>query len=405
MIERPIYLSRIFPFIDKPVIKILTGVRRCGKSTLLKLLIRQFKQKGILEKQIIFINKDSLEFEFIQSYLDLYRYVKEKRDSLKEPIKFYLFIDEIQEISEWEKAILSLFDDDWADVFLTGSNANLLSSELATRIAGRYIEIPVQTLIFREYVLFRSGKENRLDVLFDEFLRYGGFPGIHHMEFDYEIIRQYLDAIYNTVLLKDVIERNAIRDVSLLDRIATFSINNIGNPTTALSISKYLKSQHIRTAPETVLNYLKYLCDALITYKTNRYDIKGKAQLELFEKYYMSDIGFVFAKLGDAFSDISGKLENIVFLELRARGYEVQIGKLNQFEVDFIAQKDGKKVYIQVAYLLANEQTIIREFSVLNQIKDNYPKIVLSLDKHFGEDHGGIQWMNLIAFLMNDKIV
>ncbi len=404
MRTRPIYLSKIIPFIDKPIIKILTGVRRCGKSTLLKMIMNHLKSNGVADEQIIYINKDSLEFDSIQSYINLYQFVKEKKESMREQLRLYVFIDEVQEIDEWEKCIVSFFNDDWADIYLTGSNARLLSSELATRITGRYIEIQVQTLVFKEYVEFRSEKERRIDSLFEEFIRYGGFPGIHHMEFEYEIIRQYVDAIYNTVLLKDVIERNAIRDASLLDRITTFSIDNVGNPTTALSISNYLKSQRIKTAPETVLNYLKYLCDAYITHKTNRFDIKGKLRLELYEKYYLSDIGFIFAKLGDSFSDISGKLENIVYLELRSRGYDVQIGKLNQLEVDFIAQKDGKKVYVQVVYLLTSEQTIRREFDVLNQISDNYPKFVLSLDKYFGGNYDGIRWMNLINFLLSDEL-
>lgn len=405
MRTRPIYLTKIIPFIDKPIIKILTGVRRCGKSTLLKMIMNHLKSNGVADEQIIYINKDSLEFDSIQSYINLYQFVKEKKESMREQLRLYVFIDEVQEIDEWEKSIISFFNDDWADIYLTGSNARLLSSELATRITGRYIEIQVQTLVFKEYVEFRSEKEDRIDSLFEEFIRYGGFPGIHHMEFEFEIIHQYVDAIYNTVLLKDVIERNAIRDASLLDRITTFSIDNVGNPTTALSISNYLKSQRIKTAPETVLNYLKYLCDAYITHKTNRFDIKGKARLELYEKYYLSDIGFIFAKLGDSFSDISGKLENIVYLELRSRGYDVQIGKLNQLEVDFIAQKDGEKVYVQVAYLLASKQTIRREFDVLNQISDNYPKFVLSLDKYFGGNHDGICWMNLINFLLSDELI
>jgi predicted AAA+ superfamily ATPase len=399
MFTRSSYLEKIKPFIDKPVIKVLTGIRRSGKSTLLKMIIQELKSKGVQDNQIIYINKDSLEFEFIQTYLQLYEYVKGKFPSEKTSI--YLFVDEIQEIEFWEKAIGSFHTDEIADLYITGSNSSLMSSELATLLTGRYIEFFIQPLVFSEFLEFREAAIHQSEVEFEHYLKYGGFPGLHHMEFTDDVIKQYLDAIYNTVILKDVVARNNIRDVHLLERIIRFIADNVGNITTAKNISNFIKSQHLKVSVDTVQNYIKWLMNAFIIHKVPRYDIRGKAQLELYEKYFLSDIGFIYVLSGNKFADISGKLENVIFLELIHRGYAVEIGKWNQLEVDFIASKNGKKIYFQVAYLLSDEKVISREFGSLMQIQDAYPKYVLSMDKHFGDDLNGIKWMNIKDFLLS----
>ena len=403
MQDRTRYIKAIEPFIDKPVIKVITGVRRCGKSTFLKLLINQLKEKSISDKNIVFINKDSLQFDFITDYKELNKYVTNKFKKIKG--KKYVFIDEIQEINEWEKAVTSFLTDNVADIYITGSNANLLSSELATLLTGRYIEIKMNTLVFSEFLQFRNKTEKDKEQEFANFLKYGGFPGIHQMQFDDEVIRQYINALYSTVFLKDVVSKNQIRDVALLEKIAKYIADNCGNITSAKGISDYIKSQKIKTSVETIQNYIYWLINANFISKVNRYDIKGKRQLEQYEKYFLSDIGFIYSIIGDRTDDLSGKLENMVYLELISRGYNVHIGKLYSNEIDFIATKGNDKIYIQVTYSLSDNSVIEREFGVLEKLKDNYPKIVLSLDKYYGENRNGIRWYNLIDFLLNSEIL
>lgn len=398
MIKREKYLQRISPFIDKPLIKVITGIRRCGKSTFLKILINDLKQKKTNQKNIVFINKDSLEFDIINTYKDLNDYVTEKFKGING--KKYLFIDEVQAIEKWEKAIAGFFADNIADIYVTGSNAGLLSSDLATLLTGRYIELKINTLVFSEFLEFRNKNAKDKEQEFSLFLKYGGFPGIHQMECSDEVISQYVNSIYSTILLKDIVARNQVRDVALLERIVRYLADNCGNITTAKSISKYIKSQHLSCSVDTIQNYIFWMTEAYVVFKAMRYDIKGKRQLELYEKYYMGDTGFIFSILGNKAADISGKLENIVYLELLSRGYSVNIGKLYDLEVDFIAIRNDKKIYIQVTYLLYDERVIEREFGVLSSVKDNYTKIVLSLDKHFGTERNGIKWYNLIDFLL-----
>jgi predicted AAA+ superfamily ATPase len=400
MIRRDKYLEKITPFIDKPVIKVITGLRRCGKSTFAKLLIQELQSKKISPKNIVYINKDSLEYDFIANYNDLYQYVTKKVSKIIG--KKYLIVDEVQEIESWERAITSFFNDDVADIYITGSNSRMLSSELATLLTGRYIELHLNTLAFTEHLKFRGKDRNDEEKEFTNYLKYGGLPGIHQMEFNDEVISQYISAIYSTILLKDVVAKNQIRDVALLERIVKYIADNCGNITTAKGISDFLKSQRISCSVDTIMNYIQWLIDSYIIYKVSRYDIKGKKQLELYEKYYLGDIGFIFSILGNKFDDISGKLENIVFLELISRGYRVSIGKLYEKEVDFIAFKSDRKIYFQVAYLLSDEKVIEREFGVFNSIKDNYTKIVLSLDKFFMGEKDGVKWYNLIDFLQKD---
>jgi len=402
MIRRDKYIDQIRPFVNKPVIKVITGIRRCGKSTFLKILINDLINNKTDPKNILFINKDSLEFDSITTYKELNDYVLEKFKGLKGGK--YLFIDEVQTIEKWEKAVAGFLADNIADIYVTGSNAGLLSSELASLLTGRYIEFRINTLVFSEFLKFRNKTTKEKEDEFGLFLKYGGFPGIHQMEFTDEVISQYISSIYSTILLKDVVARNQVRDVALLERIVRYIADNCGNITTAKGISKYIKSQLLSCSVDTIHNYLFWLTDAYMAFKVMRYDIKGKRQLELYEKYFLGDTGFIFSILGIKAADISGKLENIVYLELLSRGYTVDIGKLYDREVDFIAVKNNQKMYIQVAYLLYDEKVIEREFGVLSSLNDNYTKIVLSLDKYFGTERNGIKWYNLIDFLLKDEI-
>ena len=402
MYERNLYIDKIIPFIDKPVIKIITGMRRVGKSCLIKLIIEMLKQNMENKNAILYINKESLDFEFISNYRDLNRYVTECFKNIKE--KKYLFVDEIQEIVEWEKAITSLFSQGNIDIYVTGSNAHLLSSEIATLISGRFIEFPVYTLSFEEFLLFRNDKKEDIETEFFNYIKFGGFPAIHHFDFYEEVIYQYINSLYSTILLKDVIKRNNVRNVHLLEKITQYVFDNVGNIFSAKKISDFIKSQKMKVGIETVQNYISYLLSTFAIHKTSRYDIKGKRLLELYEKYYLGDLSLRHAMLGYKETAISGMLENLVFLELKRRGFNIHIGKYGSKEIDFIAEKENKKIYIQVAYLLASPETIEREFSVLKQIKDNYPKYVISMDKIFDYDFDGIQRINFIDFLLQKKL-
>jgi uncharacterized protein len=402
MINRKKYISRISPFINKPVIKVITGIRRCGKSTFLRILMDNMINNNIDQENILFINKDSLEFDYINTYSDLNEFVLKKFKGVKG--NKYLFVDEIQQIEKWEKAVAGFFADKIADIYITGSNAGLLSSELATLLTGRYIEFKINTLVFSEFLKFRNKSANEKEDEFSLFLKYGGFPGVHQMELNDEVIDQYISSIYSTILLKDVVARNQVRDVALLERIVKYITDNCGNITTANGISKYIKSQHLNCSVDTIHNYILWLADSYLVFKANRYDIRGKRLLELYEKYFLGDTGFISGIPGNKAGDISGKLENIVYLELLSRGYTVYIGKLYELEIDFIATKNDHKIYIQVTYLLYDEKVVEREFGVLASVKDNYTKIVLSLDKYFGNEKNGIKWYNLIDFLLMDEI-
>lgn len=403
MIQREKYLKQISPFIDKPVIKVITGIRRCGKSTFLKLICNLLTDRGIKPENILLINKDSLEFDSLTTYKQLVIYVNDRFKQIAG--KKYLFVDEVQEIEGWEKAISGFLADNTADLFITGSNSRMLSSELATYISGRYIEFKMFTLTFSEFLKFRNASEpEKTESEFALFMKYGGFPGIHRMDYDDEVIEQYVSSIYNTILLKDVVARNGLRDIALLERIAQFTADNCGNITSSKKITDFLKSQKIKGSVDTVQSYLNMLTSAFLFHKVNRFDIKGKRLLEIHEKYYTGDIGLKHSLLGFKMNDISGHLENIVYLELLSRGYKVNIGKINDIEIDFIATKSGQQIYIQVAYLLADKKTIEREFGAFEKIADSYTKIVLSLDKFLDNNRNGIKWYNLIDFLKDDGI-
>ena len=402
MYNRNLYIERIRPFIGKPLVKVITGMRRVGKSCLLQLIMNELYARKIPKKNILYINKESLDYDFIQDYRDLNKYVIDSFSGVKGTN--YLFVDEIQEIEYWEKTIASFFSDSDFDIYITGSNAHLLSSEIATLISGRYIEIPVYSLSFEEFLLFRDKKMKNKREEFSTYLWAGGFPAIHHFDFNQEVVYQYISSIYNTILLKDVIKRNNVRNVTLLENITQYIFQNVGNIFTSKKVSDYLKSQKLRVSIDTVQNYISYLISTFAVFKVPRFDVKGKRLLELHEKYYLGDVALRHALLGYREGDISGVLENMVFLELKRRGYHVFIGKVGNKEIDFIAEKENRKIYIQVAYLLTSPETIEREFSVLKSLKDNYPKYVISMDEIFGKDIDGIQRINLVDFLLNPDL-
>lgn len=403
ILSREIYLKNIKAYIDKPVIKVITGMRRCGKSFFLLQVQELLKDLGVRRDQIVSINKESLEYDFIRTYKDLYDYVRKEFAQVEG--KKYLFVDEVQEIEGWEKAIGSFFQEGNIDLYITGSNAHLLSSDLATLLSGRYIEFPIYTLSFEEYLLLNRISEEKAGEGFNNYIKFGGLPGLYHFDNNEESIFQYLSSLYDTIVLKDVIGRHQVRNISLLKNITRFLFDNIGSPFSAKSISDYLKSQKSDVGIKTIQNYIEYLEAAYILYKVERYDIKGKRLLEFHEKYYLGDVGLRHALLGYREGDISGILENIVFLELKRRGYQVSIGKVEQKEVDFIAVKANEKCYIQVVYILNSSKTIERECSVLGSISDNYPKYIISMDTALGGDFEGIRRINLMDFLLNRVVI
>lgn len=398
MHKRNTYLTRITPFIGKPVIKVITGMRRVGKSCFLRQLIEKIlDEQGAGPSDILYIDKESLEFEEIRTHLDLHTLVR--NTFVPSSGKKYLFVDEVQEIDQWEKAIAYLAKAEEIDIYLAGSNAHLFSSELATLLSGRYIEFNLFPLGYDEFLQFRGLSREAGEKEFLNYLRFGGLPALHYFQLDEETIYQYIRSIYDTILLKDIVKRNNIRNVQLLENISRYVFDNIGSIFSAKKIADYLKSQRLRIGVDTVQNYLNYFTNALVLHKVPRYDLKGKRLLEIHEKYYLGDIGMRHALLGYREADISGILENMVFLELKRRGYQVWVGKLGEKEIDFVATREKEKIYIQVAYLLSTIEVVEREFGVLKAVPDNYPKYVLSLDTAFGDDLEGIKRLNIIDFL------
>lgn len=401
MIKRQDYLVEIEKFIDKPQIKILTGIRRSGKSTILKLLQNELLNRGVENNQILVINFESFRYSDYTNSKAFYTYLSNKMVSDK---RYYLLLDEIQEVDQWEKAINSFTVDFDVDIYLTGSNSQLLSSELATYIAGRYIEIPVFTLSFKEYLKFKKHYQHNIEehkVEFLEYLKKGGFPTIHAFDYEDEDAHKIVRDIYASILLKDTVQRYKIRDVELLERVVKYVFNNIGNTFSGKNIADYFKSQQRKVDVNTVYNYLNALEGAFVVYRVPRYDIKGKEILKTQEKYYVSDLSLVYATLGNRDEMIAGILENIVFLELKRRGFEVFIGKIGQKEIDFIATRGDKKMYIQVTYKLENQSTVEREFGILNNIRDQYPKYVVSMDDLWTKDLYGVKHLHIVDFLLN----
>ena len=399
MIQREHYMQQIRDFMDRPVIKVITGMRRCGKSTLLELIRAELLDRGI--RNIIFFNFESLRHESLKDFRKLYAEIMQQAARMTGRV--YILLDEIQEVPSWEQVINSVRVDLDCDIYLTGSSARLLSGELATLLAGRYVEIRVYPLSFQEYLDFASENPQEASLTVQEqfanFLRTGGLPGLHQMKWEESRIMQYLHDIYNSVLLKDVISRNRIRDTALLERIVLFLMDNIGNTFSAKTISDFLKSQGRKLSTETVYNYLKALENACLIHKAERFDIKGKRILETREKYYLSDLGLRHAVIGYRDNDIAGVLENTVYLELIRRGWTVYTGKQDVAEVDFVAVRADERIYIQVCYVLTTEN-MEREFAPLEAIRDNYEKLVLSTDTLLKINRGGIRQKNIMEFLL-----
>jgi predicted AAA+ superfamily ATPase len=398
---RNLYTEHLAPWIDKPVIKIITGMRRTGKSYLLRQLMGELRARRVPPGRIHLIDKESVEFDAIATYKDVVDYLKKQTGKVKG--RHYLLIDEVQEIEQWEKAANSyLKAGDW-DIYLTGSNAHMLSSELATLLSGRFVEIPVYPLSLPEFLQFNGRDAAAAEELFPLYLRYGGFPAIHQFVQNEDTIYQYINSLYDTIILKDIVNRHEIRNVPLFQNISRFVYDNIGNTFSAKKVADYLKSQRLAISVDTVQKYLGYLTETYALHRVQRYDIKGKRNLEIHEKYYLGDIGLRNAVLGYRESAINGLLENLVFLELKRRGYRIAIGKFGDREIDFIATRKKEKQYFQVSYLLASEETIEREFGTLTGLADNYPKTVLSMDPIGPDNRDGIHWQNVIRFLMMEE--
>ena len=387
MVVREAYLSKIRPFIGKEVIKVLTGIRRGGKSVLLEQI-----RDEIGSPNTVFLNFEDLGNQHLCEYNAFHDYVCDKIGDSKE--KFYLFFDEIQEVEGWEKAINSLRVRYNADIYVTGSNSRLLSGELATYITGRYVSFIVYPFSFSEFKMASP------DNTFDDFVKCGGMPFLSGLNFELELSKNYLQDIFNSVVLKDIVKRHKIRDVDLLERIISYALANIGKSFSATSISKFFKSEKRTVAPETILNYLKYCEEAYLLYRLKSQDVNGKKLLKVNEKYYVADHGLREAVVGANLKNAEIILENIVGLELLRRGYKVSVGRVGEKGIDFVGEKDGDKLYLQVCYLLNDESTLSREFGSLLEVKDNYPKFVLYKESSFRGNHEGIPAVMVEDWLM-----
>lgn len=404
-IKREVYLSILRNFKDQKIIKVITGIRRCGKSTLLELFGDYLKESGVEEKQIVSINFEEADYEELQDRKKLYEYLKSK---LVKGKKTYIFLDEIQNVVEFEKTVDSLFIHKDVDLYITGSNAWLLSSELATLLTGRYIEIKMLPLSFKEYL---SAFEDKTDLSrkFRDYLRYSSFPqAIELLKINPENIKLFLDGIYNTILFKDVMNRKGITDKNTLERVTKYLYDNVGNRTSMKNISDNIEGLEKNNSYNTVVTYVQALIDSYIVYKANRYDIKGKEFLKTQEKYYAVDIGLRYYMLGQGSGkDMGHILENVVYLELLRRGYQVYIGKYDDLEVDFVAKNSENTIYYQVALTTreasdGNNGVLERELAPLKKISDNYPKYILTLDDDLDSDFDGIKKINVLDWLLED---
>lgn len=396
MVQRKLYLNWMRSYRGTPFIKVLTGLRRVGKSTLLRQFAESCIDDGTTPDSLLYIDMESLEFQDLTDGVALHAKVSDSFQGVT-GMKI-LLIDEVQEIRSWEKALNSMLKSGRFDIYITGSNAHLLSSDLATYLAGRYVQINVYSLSYAEFLEFQP-ESTHSSRLFAEYLQYGGFPGLQHLPASPEIRFQALNDLYSSIILRDIVERYAIRNVPLLERIIQFFFDNIGQPVSARSITAYLKSQAIKVSVESVLTYVGYLQSCFALYQVKRYDIKGKRNLEINEKHYLGDVGLRHAILGYRQGDIGQLLENVVFLELMRRGYAVSVGMLDDWEIDFIAGKQQEKMYIQVAYLLGSTETREREFRPLRMVKDAFPKLVLTMDE-LRQDDAGIRHLYLPDFLL-----
>lgn len=399
MIKREGYLSKIRPFIGRDVIKVLTGIRRCGKSVMLELIKDELKDGGIPEDRFLSVNFESKKAGHATSLEETYSQVKSMAESQKETI--YLFFDEVQELAGWEKMVNACMVDFDADIYITGSNANLLSSELATYLGGRYVEFHIFPFSFKEVLDSMPGAD--INQAFLQYLTRGGMPFLYQVPIDERSAMQYLNDVHDSIILKDIATRNKIRDIELLKRVILYLMANVGNTFSSANISKYLKNEQRRVSSETIYNYIDYCREACFLHLVSREDLMGKKILQFQEKIFIADHGMREAIYGNNLRDINQTLENIIYMELLRRGYDVRVGKVNNREVDFAASRGKEKVYVQVTYLLATEETVEREFSVLEMIPDNYPKYVVSMDE-VDRGRSGIKNVHVRDFLLLEQL-
>ena len=397
MLKRELYLKRIREFYDSDLIKILVGIRRCGKSVILEQIIEELKNKGIDEKHIIYVNFEFIEFEELTDYKKLNTYVKER---IQDDKMYYLFFDEIQNVDNFEKVVNSLRASQKVSIFITGSNSRLLSEELSTVLSGRYVSFRINPLSYKE-VLELRGMEKSTDEVFEDYMKWGSLPNRFEFESE-EAIKNYLYGVFDSIILRDVVERLKIRDTALFNLILQYMVDTIGREFSAENIMNFLRNEGREVSTLTIYSYLDALCKALLIRKVYRYDVHGKAVLKTLNKYYVTDLGIAQIKNNKTEIDRCYAIENIVYNELIIKGYDVFTGKTKKGEIDFVATKPNKKIYIQVAFSIPNEDTKNREFGAYSVITDNYPKYVISLDK-FNYEYNGIKHLNLIDFLLDDE--
>ena len=400
MIERPLYVDKIMAYVDTPFVKILTGVRRCGKSTILKMIMERLKtERNIPEDRIISCRFDSMEYEDMTAK-QIYTLLK---DQLSSTGRTYLFLDEVQEIKGWEKVVNSLASDFDVDLYITGSNSRMMSSEIATYLTGRYISFRIFTLSFGEYLMFKSKFANVGEPKAElaNYVRLGGFPATHLQAYSQDEIYTIVRDIYNSTIFSDIVKRNQVRKIDQLERVVKYTFNNVGNTFSAKSIADYLKAERRSLDNETVYSYLEKLEKAYLLRRCSRYDLQGKEILKTQEKFYLADVALRYSVLGYNADSVASSLENIVYLELCRRGYTVNVGKTGDSEIDFVAVRQNEKIYVQVTQEINSEKTEKREYSRLLEIPDNYPKFVLTTDEFAGGNYEGIKTMHIADFLLS----
>lgn len=401
MIYRPLYVDKIMAYVDTPFVKILTGVRRCGKSTILKMIMEKLHQeRGIPEEQIVSYRFDSMEYEDMTAK-QMYQELKSR---LCPNGKTYFFLDEMQEIKGWEKVVNTLASDFDADLYVTGSNSRMMSSEISTYLTGRYVAFRIYTLSFQEYLTFK-GQYATVDDIHREYANYirlGGFPATHLQAYGQDEVYTIVRDIYNSTIFSDIVKRNQVRKIDQLERVVRYTFNNVGNTFSAKSISDYLKAERRSLDNETVYSYLEKLEKAYLLHRCSRYDLQGKEILKTQEKFYLADTSLRYSVLGYNDDTVASSLENVVYLELCRRGYTVYIGKTGDGEVDFVATRQNEKLYVQVTQRIDSEKTERREYERLLEIRDNYPKYVLRTDEFAGGNHEGIKTMHVADFLLSD---
>lgn len=400
MIDRPLYVDKIMAYVDTPFVKILTGVRRCGKSTILKMIMERLKtERNIPENRIISCRFDSMEYEDMTAK-QIYTLLKEKLSPVG---KTYLFLDEVQEIKGWEKIVNSLASDFDVDLYITGSNSRMMSSEIATYLTGRYVSFRIFTLSFGEYLMFKSKFANVGEPKTElaNYVRLGGFPATHLQAYSQDEIYTIVRDIYNSTIFSDIVKRNQVRKIDQLERVVKYTFSNVGNTFSAKSIADYLKSERRSLDNETVYSYLDKLEKAYLLHRCSRYDLQGKEILKTQEKFYLADVALRDSVLGYNADSVASSLENIVYLELCRRGYTVYVGKTSDGEIDFVAVRQNEKIYVQVTQEINSEKTEKREYNRLLEIPDNYPKFVLTTDEFAGGNYEGIKTMHIADFLLS----